>query len=329
MKYQRADTEWLARCHYGLSVHWTAQTLPREGQPVSFQEAVESFDVERFASAVDEAGADYVIFTVTHALQFIPAPLRAVDEILPGRTARRDLIGELAKRLHRDGRHLILYYNHSCNSGDDPEWERAVGYHNKSKEWLVRNLFTIVEALGRRYGELVPAWWFDSSYSLDPRGPHNTVTTDMTGFQFPWEDFTRVAKLGHPQRLVCYNAGIASDFLYTAHQDYAAGEFTDLSRPATSRFLDNGLQWHGWTCLDDRAWVYSKPAPAPVAPLYADEELFRFVLQCAQHAAPVCFNVLCYQDGSIPESSIACLQQLGKRLRGETDFRRMLWGLMR
>ena len=74
MGYDRANTGWLARCRYGLSVHWTAQTLPRRGEPVRFQEAVERFDLERFAVGVAEAGADYVIFTVTHALQMLPMP---------------------------------------------------------------------------------------------------------------------------------------------------------------------------------------------------------------------------------------------------------------
>lgn len=83
----------------------------------------------------------------------------------------------------------------------------------------------------------IAAWWFDSPYSVDPRGPHNSVTTDMTGFQFPWEQFTVVAKRGHPQRLVTYNAGVAQTFLYTTHQDYWAGELVNLDSPANARYL--------------------------------------------------------------------------------------------
>jgi hypothetical protein len=26
--YQRANTDWLAKCGYGVRVHWTAQTVP-------------------------------------------------------------------------------------------------------------------------------------------------------------------------------------------------------------------------------------------------------------------------------------------------------------
>ena len=71
----------------------------------------------------------------------------------------------------------------------------------------------IVSWMGDHYEDKIKAWWFDSPYSLDPRGPHNSVTTDMTGFQFPWEQFTVAAKVGHPARLVTYNAGVNKTFL--------------------------------------------------------------------------------------------------------------------
>ena len=29
--YVRANTDWLAKCRYGIGVHWTAQTVPRHG----------------------------------------------------------------------------------------------------------------------------------------------------------------------------------------------------------------------------------------------------------------------------------------------------------
>jgi hypothetical protein len=117
---------------------------------------------------------------------------------------------------------------------------------------------TLWAGWGERYKDKLKAWWFDSPYVLDSRGPHNSVSTDMTGFQFPWEKFTVTAKLGYPGRLVTYNPGVAETFLYTTHQDYWSGERVNLKAPASSRYLDNGLQWFGWTCLEDRAWVHRR-----------------------------------------------------------------------
>ena len=89
-EYVMANTDWLAACRYGVGVHWTAQTVPLEGEPLPFREAVGAFDLESFVNDVDEAGAEYVLFTITHALQMIPAPHPALERILPGRSAERD-----------------------------------------------------------------------------------------------------------------------------------------------------------------------------------------------------------------------------------------------
>ena len=314
MAYIRANTDWLAKCRYGISVHWTARSMPRHGAAVDFQEAVRQFNVDAFLEQMLESGADYLIFTVTHALQMIPAPNPVVDRILPGRTCDRDLLMELADRLAQHGKHLILYYNHSCNQKGDAEWEQAVGYHDADKSRFAANLQEIVAWMGRRYGEKARAWWFDSSYSVDPRGPHNSVTTDLHGFQFPWESYSQSAKAGYPQRLVTFNAGVNETFLYTSHQDYWSGELVDLNNPPAVRYMANGLQWHGWTCLDDRDWVHAKADTEAGGPLYSDEELHRFMDICRRHSAPMTFNVIIYQDGTMSPGSIQQLQRTGRHL---------------
>ncbi|MFA6564654.1 MAG: alpha-L-fucosidase [Verrucomicrobiia bacterium] len=313
--YTRANTDWLAKRRYGIGVHWTAQTVPRNGDPLPFQRAVDAFKLKEFVEQVRHAGADYVLFTAAHALQMLPAPHPVIDRLLPGRTCKRDLIGELADALAAHGLPLLVYWNHSCNGRNDPEWRKAVGYDGKDKTILARNLIEIIAWMGRRYGKKIKAWWFDSSYSLDPRGPHNSVTTDMTGFQFPWERFTVAAKIGFPGRLVTYNAGVAQTYLYTTHQDYWAGELVNLKVPATSRYLNNGLQWFGWTCLDHRGWVHTKRNTDIPKPLYTDDEVIAFVRACNAHQAPMTFNVGIYQDGTMASASVEQLRRLGSNLR--------------
>lgn len=315
--YQRANTDWLAGSTIGISVHWTAKTVPEKGEACAFSDAVERFRLDEFLDAVEMSGADYVIFTSTHALQMFPCPHPIVDSILSGRTVERDLIGEIAHGLDLMGKKLIVYYNHSCNQGNDPPWEQAVGYHDQPKDRLAKNLCEIVSWIGEKYGDLIRAWWFDSSYSLDPRGTRNTVTTDMQGFQFPWETWCLAAKSGYPDRLVTFNAGVAQTFLYTEHQDYWGGELVNLDTPPTARYMESGLQWHGWTCLDDRAWVYGDNTVPPSPLLYTDNELIEFVSTCRKHQAPMTFNVICYQDGHIFEESVQQLNRVTNELKSK------------
>ena len=63
--YKRASTDWLAKCRYGVGVHWTAQTVPRHGSPLPFQKAVDVFDVKKFVDQLTYADADYLLFTAT------------------------------------------------------------------------------------------------------------------------------------------------------------------------------------------------------------------------------------------------------------------------
>jgi hypothetical protein len=42
-RYVRANTAWLAKCRFGIDIHWTAQTVPRDGQPRPFQKAAPAF----------------------------------------------------------------------------------------------------------------------------------------------------------------------------------------------------------------------------------------------------------------------------------------------
>ncbi len=313
--YTRANTDWLAKCRYGIGIHWTAQTAPRTGDRLPFRKSVETFKLNEFVEQVKYAGADYVLFTAAHALQMLPAPNAVIDRILPGRTCGRDLIGEMADALAKHGVSFMVYWNHSCNGQNDPEWRKAVAYDDKDKNIFAANLINIVAGMGSRYGEKVKAWWFDSSYSLDPGGPHNSVTTDMTGFNFPWERLTVAAKTGFSGRLVTYNAGVAQTYLYTTHQDYWAGELVDLKTPAKGRYLENGLQWFGWTCLDDRRWVHSKLNTEILKPLYPDDELIAFVRTCNTHQAPMTFNVGIYQDGVMAAPSVEQLRRLGAGIR--------------
>jgi hypothetical protein len=235
--YRRADASWFAACPFGVSTHWTALSQavhPADWRP--FPETVAKFDVERFADNIASSGASYLIFTSCHALQWLPGPCDAIERVLPGRTNRRDMLGDLARALHQRDVHFIAYYNHSCNHGDDPAWELAVGYHQPDKTSLVANLLKIVRELGERHGELMKAWWFDSCYSLDTHGANWGKGTIPDTFRFPWNDLVSAAKSANPNRLVTLNAGMMRYYLYTDHQDYEWGEANDLIAVPAAQF---------------------------------------------------------------------------------------------
>jgi hypothetical protein len=244
----------------------------------------------------------------------LAAPCNSIDRVAAGRTTKRDLIGEIADACRSRGLHFILYYNHSCNSGDDPAWERAVGYHAPDKSGLANNLIEILTELGARYGSKVEGWWFDSCFSLDPRGAYNSVTTDLHGFQFPWEKWTEAAKAGYDRRLVALSSGMLTHFIYSTHQDYEGGEANDLVAVPSSRFTSDHLQGHRWVCLDNPGWVHSRVMTPLAPPRFHRDQVTDYVRTCNKNSVPVTFNVDIDRTGLLSPQSLSLLRNVNSDL---------------
>ena len=287
----------------------------KEGPPQTFQKAVDAFDLDGFMAAVEHAGADYVLFTAAHALQMLPAPHPVIDRILPGRTCKRDLIRELADALAAKGKHLLVYYNHSCNHKDDPEWEQAVRLpcpqqgtvypEHHGHRWPHGR-----QVQGEDQGVVVRQPVFPGSprtAQLRHHG-HDRLSVSVGEIHGNCQD-------GIPAATCDLQRRGRQDFLYTTHQDYWAGELVNLDTPAKGRYLDSGLQWFGWTCMEDRRWVHTQlDTPIP-PPLYTDEQVIAFVRTCNKHMAPMTFNVGIYQDGTMAPASVEQLHRLNRDLR--------------
>jgi hypothetical protein len=281
-----------------------------------FEETVARFSPEHYVDQVAGAGAQYVIFTSAHALQMLPAPCEAIDRIAPRRTTKRDLIGELADTCHARRLHFILYYNHSCNHGDDPEWEYAVGYHAPDKSKLISNLLDILRELGARYGSRVEGWWFDSCASLDPRDRHgwDHVTSNARDYEFPWDEWVSAAKTGFEGRLVTLSAGMLRHYIYSTHQDYERGEANQPVAVPAAQFTIDHFQGHRWVCIDNPAWVHNKVMTPLAPPIYSRDQITDYVRSCNKVKVPVTFNVDIDRTGLLSPESLGQLRDVKKEL---------------
>ena len=306
---------WM-RGSFGISVHWTTQSVRADGSHLPYREAVAAFDPERFADSLAEVEAKHCIFTLTHAEQYLALPHPVLEKLLPGRTTERDLIGELIDALTARGIRFIAYYNRACNGDDEPAWREACGYAagiSGNLDAFARNICAVVELIATRYGEKLSGWWFDSSYAVDPRGPHNTVSCEMNGWQFPWANLARAATRGNPECAVTFNAGIGSRFLYADCQSYYAGEAVTL----TERFSPaprSGMRDTRWICLDSPDWLFSAKHAATgfSAPRFSDSEAANYLNRHLRHGRMVTFNLLIDQEGRINPAALNQLRRLRK-----------------
>ncbi len=299
----RADSTWFQQARYGIMVHWTSQSMPREGEPKPYARAVEDFDVEGFANQMQRTGAGFVVVTTSHAFQYFPAPLAALDRILPGRTSKRDLVADLATALGKRGIKLMLYYH--LGAGDDAEWLKVSGFWETDTTKFFNNWRTIISEAGTRYQNKLAGWWFDD-------GSSNYYYRSA-----PWESLARAAKAGFPGRMVAFNPWELNS--PTPFQDYFTGEgFEDargynelLVRGGNGRYPSGthaGLQASACFTLEGD-WVHLNKGQAVNPPKWNAEQLAKSLKEFAAYRSVPIFNLEIYQEGRISEPSVVLFEQ--------------------
>ncbi len=303
----RAGTAWFPAMKYGFMVHWTALSVPRRGERKRYADAVRDFDVEGFANQMQEGGAGFVVLVTAHAMQYLPAPIQALERILPGRTAPRDLIAELASALEKRGIRLMLYYHLGASS--DPDWLKASGFWDTDTTTFFRNWQNIVAEAGARYGHRLAGWWFDDG------------TCNYYYRSAPWEALYRASKAGNPKRLVTFNRWLwptATDF-----QDYDACEVcTDpsgngwLPVGGSGHYLDGpakGFQAAA-TLITEGDWVHEAKDSEIGPPRWTASQMRAYLRDFISRKNVPIFNLEIYQEGRVSPASIAVFREARKGL---------------
>ncbi len=302
----RADTRWFQECRYGLMCHWTSQSFPRCGERKPYADAVQDFDVERFASQVKETGAGFVVFTTSHAQHFFPAPLKSLDGILAGRTAKRDLVAELAEALQQRGVRLFLYYHLGASS--DPAWLDATGFWETDTSRLFTHWIAMIEEIGLRYGNKLAGWWFDD-------GAVNYYYRSA-----PWQRLATAAKAGHPGRLVAFNPWELPS--PTEFQDYYCGEGNaDPTVQGGLKPFDHGhisggayagLQASAALLMEDD-WLHTKRDTEIGLPRQTVSQLADLLGRFAVLKNVPILNCEIYQEGSLSPTTVQLIQAAARR----------------
>ncbi len=304
----RSNAQWMGDLKYGFFFHWNANSMPRHGEPKSYEEAVRDFDVDAFAKTVDEAGGELVIFTTSWANANFPAPLKAFDDVLPGRTTGRDLVTDLSNALAKYGIKLILYYN---IKGDD-HWLQAQSYSRDTPQVLFANLEKILGEISDRYGDKIAGLWLDDGMGYYPNGAN-------------FERITRTAKRSNKDLLVCYNAWIFPRL--TDFQDYYGGELglSEKSAGVGNPYLpiggngvfvggpQDGLQATYCGLLESGDWTHTNKNSEINDPNFTVDQLTKIIEESNERKNLPVINVGIYQDGTISPQTYELLK--GVKLR--------------
>jgi hypothetical protein len=308
-----SSAKWLADARYGLMFQWGEWGYPEHGEAKPWPKMIDDFDVEKFADMVQSTGAGYVIWSATWRGYYFPAPIQDIERIMPGRTSKRDLIGELADALNRRGIKLVLYYNGSALSHQQPPNFGTTDPNQIGTDALFRkNWIAIVTEVGERYGSRVAGWFIDEGW-----------------YPSPFEEENRALKAGYPDRIVSFNDWVRPRL--TEFEDVEFGEgFNCLNDGAGKLFPDGppvggngiyvegphkGLQAHGMFILDGPDWGIWRPDTTIAKPRFTSGQVLDMAKYAKAHHVVLSFNLLMYEDGTVSPDSLAAARLFGKSIR--------------
>ncbi len=299
-KEARASVDWMVKTGYGVMFHWTSQSVQPDGSIKKFEDAVNDFDVEKFAKMVEQTGAGYVLFTIGHAESYCPAPIKSWEIIHPGHTTQRDLIEEIANALNRKNIRFLCYLNGPL-AFKFPKNERTTPEQNQT---FIANYTHILTEMGNRYQDKIVGYWFDSWYRIFEAFP-----------EVPFEDFYKTTKVGNNDRIICLNPWIYPDV--TPWQDYWSGEVQDPIALPEKGFMKNGpspnLPYQALLTMEKHLWVQQTPEIAD--PKFTSEQLSSYIKGCMENGGAVTVNLAIYQDGTVGEKALEVMQGVKKLIR--------------
>ena len=306
IKAFKSDTSWLNSAKFGFMCQCGEWAFPPHGPRKPWPDMVDQFDVEKFADMVDSTGAGYAVWSATWATYYFPAPIKAIDAIMPGRTSKRDLIGEMAGALRKRNIRLILYYHlgHDSNAANGSWWSKNWGSPD-DKSLFLNNWCSIIGEVGERYGDRLAGWMFDD---------------DLVYYPAPYERLGKAAKAGSKARIISYNPWIQARG--TDFQDFQFGEGLTGSEnlPPSARGIwpagpMKGLHAHGSFQIDGPDWGINRPDTVIQPPYITPEKAIQIALDAAERDIALSWNMLMYDDGSVSDASLKLLQQAGQAVR--------------
>jgi len=319
----RADTTWLSQAKYGLMTQFGAWGYPPTGPQPSLQNMANGFSVSNFVNLVTNTGSKYVIFSLTWWSYQMLAPIQAVTNIVPGNTnltSTRDVIGELSAALHAVGVRFMLYYHCGSDSQspggyDSTPWWQAQQFPEPSytergvgdRSIFLTNWCNVISEIGNRYGTNLDGWFIDDGLVYYPA---------------PFEHLGQAARAGNPNRLICYNPWIATE--YTDFQDVFMGEnsqgqsqFGSTPNGGNGVFTDGpqvGLLQHGMFTMEQDWGIHQ--ANQPITTQITASQAIGWVQSASAHGVPLSFNMMLWSDMTYSTNSLNVLLNLKSAIYG-------------
>ena len=298
--------EWLKDAKFGVFVHFLG------GGP-TWNERVDAFDVKAVAEQIRGCKADYVILTLGQNSGYYCSPNAAYDKYTghkPGeRCSKRDLPGDLADALSKDGIKLMLYLPSRSPQGDKEAMKKLGDIHEgkPAPQQFTERWSAVIREWSLRYKDKVAGWWFDGSY--------NTKGWDDVTKANNWNTWAAACRAGNPDSILAFNPGTRIDKAFsrlTPQQDYTAGERNQWDVTPVKHPAPKGAYWHVLSYMGSR-WGRRD------GPRKTDEDMIKYISTVNQQGGVVSIDVgISKTDGRIYPPHLKQLSAIGAGLKKDS-----------
>jgi hypothetical protein len=303
------NTDWFRDAGFGIMVHYLSSNITPDGGSKEWNEAVESFDSERFAYQASEAGAGFVMFTLGQNSGYYCSPNATFDSIVgvkPGELcSNRDLPMDLIRELKKYNIPLILYLPSNPPISNRLVSEKFRYSFNKDSATSQYNqpiLEEMIREWSLRYGDGVKGWWFDGLYSWNAI---RSTRMDMS-LKHNISTHTLAAKAGNKKSLITYNYGFGKIQVNTPYCDYSSGEKQTIDEIPSSRWVEDGVQWFLFTYLGEK-W-------GGKGQQFKTVELVEKARLIVENEGVLCLEVVTDAKGDILPHHLEQIREIGKIL---------------
>lgn len=310
---------------FGVFLHWGLYAMFAQGEWYmntgvdchEYAKAAQAFYPHRFDArawvrAIKAGGAKYICFTTRHHEGFSMWDTKQSPYNIMHTPYGRDVLRQLADACHEEGLRLHLYYSHLDWTREDYPLGRTgltTGRKHASKEGNWPQYYDFMNRQLRelltQYGE-VGAIWFDGWWDHDE---------DPVPFNWQLDEQYALIHELQPACLVGNNhhqTPYAGEDIQIFERDVPGENKAGLSGQDISRLpLETCQTMNGMWGYKIKDQNYKSPT-----------ELIRLLVRTSGKGANLLLNIGPQPDGTLPDTAVARLQEMGKWLaqNGETIY---------
>ncbi len=323
--------KWFTNARFGMFIHWGIYAIPARESRSEWIKSVDQlsdkdyqiyfdtfnpvdYDPKKWAKLAKEAGMKYAVLTTKHHDGFCLFDSEYTDYKSTNTPCDRDFVKEYVEAFRAEGLKVGFYYSLlDWHHPDYPAYNdphhpmrgnEAYKDYGKNFDNYLTYMHNQVRELMTNYGK-IDILWFDFHYD------------DMTGEKWRASDLIKMVREINPDVIIDDRLG---GDIRAEEKPIYVGDFGSpeqmIPKYGLTDYNGTPIPWETCMTLND-CWGYSRDVNYKSA-----RNVINMLVECTSKGGNLILNVGPDARGSIPESSIKVLKEVGEwmKLNGEAIY---------